>query len=195
MSTAAAPRKEGDPVALATERHVAYVLSLDKCKDTFEYQASEHLRVSGIYWSLSALHLVGRGDALDRAGVLAFVASCQDPRTGGFGGGPDHDPHVLYTLSALQVLAMLDAPRDTVDRAAAARFVARLQQPDGAFVGDAWAEADTRFAYCAVQAAILLAPDAPADAVPEFMVACAGSFFFFFFVFFFFFCLFFFFDV
>jgi len=29
--------------------------------------------------------------------------------SGGFGAAPGHDPHMLYTVSSVQVLAMLDA--------------------------------------------------------------------------------------
>jgi geranylgeranyl transferase type-2 subunit beta len=35
------------------------------------------------------------------------VLSCQR-NGGGFGGSERHDPHLLYTLSALQVLALYD---------------------------------------------------------------------------------------
>ena len=35
------------------------------------------------------------------------MISCQHPN-GGFGGSERHDPHLLYTLSALQILALFD---------------------------------------------------------------------------------------
>lgn len=34
---------------------------------------------------------------------------------GGFGGNIDHDPHLLYTLSAVQILIVLDA-LDKIDK-------------------------------------------------------------------------------
>ena len=63
---------------------------------------------------------------------------------------------MLYTLSALQLLAVfgrLDLISDP-DRVAA--FVGSLQQPDGSFAGDKWGEIDTRFSYCAMQCLALL---------------------------------------
>ena len=61
--------------------------------------------MSGVYWGVAALHLLGRPELLDRDGIVKWVLSCQHP-TGGFGGSERHDPHILYTLSAVQILAM-----------------------------------------------------------------------------------------
>lgn len=40
--------------------------------------------------------------------------SCQHPN-GGFGAAPGHDPHMLYTVSAVQILVTTDAV-DELDR-------------------------------------------------------------------------------
>lgn len=63
--------------------------------------------MSGVYWGLTALHLMGRLDAMDGEEVVDWVLSCQH-EDGGFGGSERHDPHLLYTLSALQILALYD---------------------------------------------------------------------------------------
>ncbi len=76
-------------------------------KESFEFYATEHFRMSGVYWGLSALHLIGRADLLDREDVLDWVLRCQKP-SGGFGGAEAHDAHMLYTLSAVQILALYD---------------------------------------------------------------------------------------
>lgn len=68
---------------------------------------------------------------------------------GGFGGSPNHDPHILYTTSAVQLLAIYDA-LDRVDADAVAAQIASLQLRDGSFQGDCWGEVDTRFSYCAI---------------------------------------------
>ncbi|KAJ1967295.1 Rab geranylgeranyltransferase, partial [Dimargaris verticillata] len=145
---------EADPSHSATpflrERHIRYIQELDEKKSSLEYWYSEHLRLSGVYWGLTALELMGQPDALDRDAVIAYVKSCQDPASGGFGGHPDHDPHLLYTLSAVQILAIYNA-LDAIDIAKVAEYVRSLYQPTtGAFVGDIWGEMDTRFSYCAV---------------------------------------------
>ena len=100
-----------------------------------------------------------------------------------FGGSVGHDSHILYTLSALQILALLDRLELIQDREQMARYVANLQQPDGSFAGDKWGtlseyilfsmrhvlytrntqdllhsigEIDTRFSYCALSTLALL---------------------------------------
>jgi geranylgeranyl transferase type-2 subunit beta len=66
------------------------------------------LRLNGLYWGLTALHLLGHPDALPRADLLDFVFSCLHEE-GGFGAAPGHDAHMLYTVSGVQILATLDA--------------------------------------------------------------------------------------
>jgi geranylgeranyl transferase type-2 subunit beta len=56
---------------------------------------------------------------------------------------------LLYTLSAIQILALYDQ-MDVLDVDAVVGFVSKLQQPDGSFSGDKWGEVDTRFSYCAL---------------------------------------------
>lgn len=72
-----------------------------------------------------------------------------------FGGSVGHDPHILYTLSALQILALCNKI-DLIDGELVANYIASLQQSDGSFYGDKWGEVDTRFSYCAVNSLALL---------------------------------------
>jgi geranylgeranyl transferase type-2 subunit beta len=73
-----------------------------------EYWLTEHLRLNGVYWGLTALHLLGQPDALPREEVIEFVLSCQS-ENGGFGAAPNHDAHMLSTVSAVQILATVGA--------------------------------------------------------------------------------------
>ena len=61
---------------------------------------TEFLRMSGMYWGLTALDLMGQD--LGKEEVIEFITQCQYPN-GGFSASPGHDPHLLYTLSAVQV--------------------------------------------------------------------------------------------
>ena len=72
------------------------------------------MRLNGVYWGLTALHLLGHPDALPRDQTIEFVLSCQG-KNGGFGAAQGHDPHMLYTTSAVQILATVDA-LDALDR-------------------------------------------------------------------------------
>lgn len=77
-------------------------------KDELQYWMTEHLRLNGVYWGLTALHLMGHPEALARDQTIKFVLDCQN-EDGGFGAAPGHDSHMLYTLSAVQILATVDA--------------------------------------------------------------------------------------
>lgn len=140
---------------LLKQKHIEYIRSLDNKKDDLEYWLTEHLRMSGLYWGLTALYMLGAPDALPREEVIDFVLSCFDKPSGGFSAHPNHDPHILYTLSAIQILFMEDA-LDRIDQDAVAKFVCGLQQEDGSVKGDQWGEVDTRFLYIAVQTLSIL---------------------------------------
>ncbi|KAH9888278.1 terpenoid cyclases/protein prenyltransferase alpha-alpha toroid [Xylariomycetidae sp. FL2044] len=150
-----------DELQLAAAAHVRYIQSLDTRKDEYEYWLTEHLRLNGLYWGLTALHLLRRPDALPRDETIDFILSCQHV-SGGFGAAPSHDAHMLYTVSAVQTLALVDAFDDLEKRgkggkARVARFMADLQNREtGTFAGDEWGEEDTRFLYGALNALSLL---------------------------------------
>ncbi|KAI4146005.1 MAG: hypothetical protein LQ341_002208 [Variospora aurantia] len=145
---------------LVVEKHVQYIQNLDKRKDELEYWLTEHLRLNGIYWGLTALHLLRAPDALPRQETIAFVLSCQHEH-GGFGAAPGHDAHMLYTVSAVQILVMVDALDDLDSYGRQGRngvggYISKLQNDDGSFAGDEWGETDTRFLFGALNALSLL---------------------------------------
>jgi geranylgeranyl transferase type-2 subunit beta len=104
-----------EELTLCIDKHVKYIQALDTRKDEYEYWLTEHLRLNGLYWGLTALHLLGHPDALPRAEVLDFVFECLH-ESGGFGAAPGHDAHMLYTVSGVQILATLDAFEDLEER-------------------------------------------------------------------------------
>ncbi|KFZ10806.1 hypothetical protein V502_07914 [Pseudogymnoascus sp. VKM F-4520 (FW-2644)] len=158
MSLVSGPGRGGgssqlpEEISLAVEAHVKYIQSLDTRKDELEYHYTEHLRLNGVYWGLTALHLLNRPDALPRSETIDFVFSCQKP-DGGFGAAPRHDAHMLYTCSAIQILATVDA-LDELDKRGPGKqnlgeWIANLQNKEtGTFAGDEWGECDTRFICC-----------------------------------------------
>lgn len=123
MSLAAGPGRGGgsstsqdvsslpSELRLHVDQHVRYIQALDTRKDEYAYWLTEHLRLNGIYWGLTALHLLKRPEALPRDGVLDFTIGClrtDGEDAGGFGAAPGHDAHMLYTVSGVQILATLD---------------------------------------------------------------------------------------
>lgn len=104
------------------EKHLKFLQSLDSRVNLYEYWQTEHLRVSGIYWALTALFLLesnlqpnsiefDQKSPLTRDELLQFVIDCQCPK-GGFGGNIDHDAHLTFTLSAIQILVMIKSLND-----------------------------------------------------------------------------------
>jgi geranylgeranyl transferase type-2 subunit beta len=168
MSLASGPGRAGTTLPaklqLAFEPHVSYIQSLDTRRDELEYWLTEHLRLNGLYWGLTSLHIMGRPDALPRDETIAFVMSCQKD-SGGFGAAPDHDAHLLSTVSAVQILAMVDAidvlekdgKGNKGDVLGVGKYLAELQNREtGTFKGDEWGEEDTRFLYAAMNVLSLL---------------------------------------
>ncbi|XP_035539963.1 geranylgeranyl transferase type-2 subunit beta 1-like isoform X3 [Juglans regia] len=133
---------------LAAEKHVQYILSVEKRKDDLISVAMEHLRMNGAYWGLTTLDLLGKLETVDVDEVVSWVMECQH-ESGGYGGNIGHDPHILYTLSAVQILALFDK-LNVLDVEKVTNYIAQLQNQDGSFSGDIWGEVDTRFSYIAL---------------------------------------------
>jgi geranylgeranyl transferase type-2 subunit beta len=151
--------------------HLRYIRNLSNKLDSptsYEGAVTEHLRMSGIYWTYSALSLlvspseassilgVHVSPAESRPSVIEWVLKCYDPKSGGFAGNIGHDGHLLYTLSALQILIIADYDLSQLDIKNILNFVVSLQQNDGSFAGDQWGEIDTRFSYCALSCLSIL---------------------------------------
>lgn len=176
--------------------HVDYITKLSKTMEgSFEGALTQHLRMSGVYWSLAAMSLLLPPEQVNErmnllttmtkeetedgttesssVSIVDWVVSCFDESSGGYGAEVGHDGHLLYTLSAVQILAMANQ-LDHVPVERVTDFVVSLQQPDGSFVGDAWGEVDTRFTYCALSTLSILhrldRVDAPKAA--EYIVRC-----------------------
>ncbi|XP_068262355.1 geranylgeranyl transferase type-2 subunit beta isoform X2 [Nyctibius grandis] len=115
---------------------------------------SEYLRMSGVYWGLTAMDLMGQLHRMNKEEILAFIKSCQH-ECGGISASTGHDPHLLYTLSAVQILILYDSLH-VVDVNKIVEYIQNLQNEDGSFAGDKWGEIDTRFSFCAAATLALL---------------------------------------
>jgi geranylgeranyl transferase type-2 subunit beta len=63
------------------EKHVTYIKEISKDTQSFEFAASQHFRMSGIYWGLTSLVLLGRdiNTEMDTTELKAWVLRCQHP--------------------------------------------------------------------------------------------------------------------
>jgi len=146
------------PEDLLLDKHIEFISTYGKTKATeFDYGVSEFLRINGVFWALTALDVMNARDKMSESceEVMAFVKKCYHSSCGGFGPFPLHDPHLLYTLSAVQIAVIYDK-LDELDVEKIQEFICGLQQEDGSFVGDQWKEVDTRFSFCAVAALSLM---------------------------------------
>jgi geranylgeranyl transferase type-2 subunit beta len=163
--------EESTPIVFHRDRHLAYIAGLAEKLDqpsSYEGAVTEHLRMSGIYWTITALSLLVSTEEADkilgittspapnRPSIVEWVLKCYDKSSGGFGGNIGHDGHILYTLSAIQILALAKYDLKQLPTDDIVNFITHLQQPDGSFAGDEWGEIDTRFSYCALSALSLL---------------------------------------
>ncbi|KAK2156852.1 hypothetical protein NP493_1934g00003 [Ridgeia piscesae] len=163
---------ESAPSELLLQKHISYISAYGTKKDDYEYCMTEYLRLSGIYWGLTVMDLMHSLELMDRQEVLQFVRECQH-ECGGVGASIGHDPHLLYTLSAVQVVTLYDAV-DTLDVDAVVKYIVGLQTDEGGFMGDKWGEVDTRFSFCAITCLALLGRlDAVnVDKAVEFVLSC-----------------------
>ena len=108
--------------------------------------------------------------------VLEQVWAAFDADTGAFGSSAGHDPHIIYTLSAVQILALY-GELEKLDAGKVAAYIASLQQPDGSFFGDKWGEVDTRFSYIALSCLSLLGRlgEVDVDRAVDFILACRNT--------------------
>ena len=110
------------PRTLEVEKHLNYLKNLEKTLDEWSFLRGEYMRMDGLYWGLVTLFTLRpelqpcseEFDALaplTREQIVDFCMQCQGD-AGGFSGHVGLDVHVLSTLSAIQVLFMVDALDD-----------------------------------------------------------------------------------
>lgn len=64
-----APLPPNYPKTLLLEDHVKFLKHYSKNKMSYDYVMSEFLRINGVFWSLSAMDLMGQMNELDKKEV------------------------------------------------------------------------------------------------------------------------------
>jgi geranylgeranyl transferase type-2 subunit beta len=142
--------KPSKPLSLYVSKHLNYLQNLDKTrdKDAIGFYFNEHLKVSALYWGCSALNLLNNLSSHNKSETINFLLKCQNPN-GGFGGSIGQDSHITSTHYALLTLAQFNS-LNLISAEPIANYIKSLQNSDGSFKGDEYAETDSRFSYCAV---------------------------------------------
>jgi geranylgeranyl transferase type-2 subunit beta len=142
--------KPSKPLNLYVSKHLNYLQNLDKTRDknSIGFYFNEHLKVSALYWGCSALNLLNNLSSHNKSETINFLLKCQNPN-GGFGGSIGQDSHITSTHYALLTLAQFNS-LNLISAEPIANYIKSLQNSDGSFKGDEYAETDSRFSYCAV---------------------------------------------
>lgn len=168
--------KGNRPKELLTEKHEKYLKHYANDDSGTDQILAEYLKMSGMYWGLNALYLMTtlNDTSPEIPKAIEFIKSCQ-MEDGGFSAASHHDSHILHTLSAVQMLIILNRKlSDDIDLEKCVSYIKSMQQNDGSFFGDKWGEVDTRFSFCALATLKLLDRlDAiDLDKAVEFVMSC-----------------------
>lgn len=76
---------ETEAPAFYTDKHVAYIRKVSADVESFEYLVTQHLRMSGVYWGLTAMALLGQDLKAEPSypGMVEWILKCQDKESGG----------------------------------------------------------------------------------------------------------------
>ena len=74
------------PPVFHIDKHVQYIQKISADVQSYEYLVTQHLRMSGIYWGLTSLALLGRDlkEETSYPGMVDWILSCQDTVMGGY---------------------------------------------------------------------------------------------------------------
>jgi geranylgeranyl transferase type-2 subunit beta len=113
------------------EKHVEYLLALDKSKDleSIGMFLRNHLKVAGGYWCLTSLELLQIALPKEKKEELvSLFASCQNA-DGGCGGNVGHDSHITSTHYVVLVLAQWNA-LDRINLDSIVSYIKSMQNND-----------------------------------------------------------------
>jgi geranylgeranyl transferase type-2 subunit beta len=67
------------------QKHVEYIRKVSSDTESFEYLVSQHLRMSGVYWGLTAIVLLGVDINQESFsdGMIDWIMGCFDEKSGG----------------------------------------------------------------------------------------------------------------
>ena len=67
------------------DKHVAYIKHVASDVESFEFLVTQYLRMSGVYWGLTAMSILGKDlySEMNAETIIEWVLTCQDFKTGG----------------------------------------------------------------------------------------------------------------
>ena len=144
--------KKEKELELYYDKHLTYLTTLDKTRDKYSigFFTNEHLKVSALFWGVGALNLINHIEKHDTEKTVKYLSECFNP-DGGYAGAIGQDSHITSTHYAMLVLIQLNRKDVFLEhKDQIANYIKSLQNKDGSFKGDTYAETDSRFSYNAV---------------------------------------------
>ncbi|KAM3841925.1 geranylgeranyl transferase type-2 subunit beta isoform 3-T3 [Vipera latastei] len=155
--------KNDAPSTLLLEKHADYIAAYGMKKDDYEYCMSEYLRMSGVYWGLTVMDLMGQLhhmnkeeililtlydslDVVDVNKIVSYVKSLQK-EDGSFAGDIWGEIDTRFSFCAVATLALL-GKLDAIDMDKAVDFVLSCMNFDGGFGCRPGSESHAGQIYC-----------------------------------------------
>ncbi|KYN01086.1 Geranylgeranyl transferase type-2 subunit beta [Cyphomyrmex costatus] len=121
----------------------------------YNYSQTEHMRMSGMYWGLTALDLMGKLEQTNKEEVLEFIRQCQSDSggisatDGSFEGDQWGEIDVRFSFCAVATLSLLNR-LDAIDVEKAVQFVLKCMNFDGGFGSKPGSESHAGLIYCCI---------------------------------------------
>ena len=72
------------PTELLLDLHCKYLLKYGENEDDFEFAVTDFLRLSGVYWCVTAMDIMGKLELMKQEEIVKFTLDCFEQSTGGF---------------------------------------------------------------------------------------------------------------
>nr|XP_027122959.1 geranylgeranyl transferase type-2 subunit beta 1-like isoform X2 [Coffea arabica]XP_027122960.1 geranylgeranyl transferase type-2 subunit beta 1-like isoform X2 [Coffea arabica] len=144
---------------LAVEKHVKFILTIEKEKDSFESVVMEHIRLNGAYWALTTLDILGKLNTVDQDEVISWMMQCQHEsdiaglqnNDGSFSGDMWGEIDTRFSCVAILSLALLKR-LDKINVEKAVNYIVSCKNLDGGFGCTPGAESHAGQIFCCVAA-------------------------------------------
>jgi len=148
------PVPVSSPTQLQMKKHIEYLLFYAHESCLTDNVATEYLRMSSLFWLIGSMDIITEMEWPRVEFIVDFVARNLN-EDGGYAAADGHDSILFQTLSAIQILKVLNAT-DVMSTEMTVNYIRSLQNEDGSFSGDVHGEVDTRFSFCALASLHLL---------------------------------------
>ncbi|XP_038887312.1 geranylgeranyl transferase type-2 subunit beta 1-like isoform X3 [Benincasa hispida] len=148
---------------LTAEKHVKYIISVEKRKDDLQSVMMEHIRMNGAYWGLTTLDILGKLDTVDINEVVSWVLKCQHEsdivglqnEDGSFSGDIWGEVDSRFSYIAVSCLSLLNQ-LEKINVEKAVNYIVSCKNMDGGFGCTPGGESHSGQIFCCVGALAIM---------------------------------------